>query len=77
MVFGDTSVDNVSGDMSAFYFATGFAGVRCSQVPFDGLLIEMPDGSGISFQANGVDFMLQGDAILQANRFKRLGQELR
>ncbi|MGD8455076.1 MAG: tetratricopeptide repeat protein [Anaerolineales bacterium] len=66
LVFGDTSIDNVSGDMSAFYFTSGFSGVRCSEVPFDGMLIEMPDGSGVSFQANGVDFMLQGDAILQA-----------
>jgi hypothetical protein len=72
LVFGDTSIENTSGDMSAFYFATGFSGVTCSQVPFDGMLIEMPDGAGISFQANGVDFLLQGDAILQAKR----GEEL-
>jgi len=66
MVFGDTEVNNTSGDMSAFYFSTGFTGVTCDEVPFDGLLIETPDGAGIVFQANGVDFVIQGDAILQA-----------
>ena len=66
MVFGDTEVDNDSGDMSAFYFSTGFSGITCSEVPFDGLLIEMDEGVGIRFQANGVDFLLEGDAVLQA-----------
>jgi hypothetical protein len=66
MVFGDTEVNNTSGDMSAFYFSTGFTGVTCDEVPFDGLLIETPEGAGIVFRANGVDFVLQGDAILQA-----------
>ena len=67
MVFGDTEVDNDSGDMSTFYFSTGFSGITCREVPFDGLLIEMDEGVGIIFRANGVDFLLEGDAVLKAN----------
>lgn len=66
MVFGDTSVDNTSGDMSAFYFSSGITGITCNEVAFDGLFIETEEGTGIAFQANGVDFVLEGDAVLQA-----------
>jgi hypothetical protein len=66
LVFGDTAVDNTSGDMSAFYFTTGISGITCNQVPIDGIFIETPDGSEITFQANGVDILLRGDAILEA-----------
>jgi hypothetical protein len=67
MVFGDTAVENTSGDMSIFYFHTGFNGITCDQIPFDGLLIQTPEGAGISFRANGVDFVLSGDSVLKAD----------
>jgi hypothetical protein len=66
LVFGDTDVDNTSGDMSAFYFTTGITGVTCNQESIDGILIETPDGSEITLQANGVNILLKGDALLEA-----------
>lgn len=72
LVFGDTSVDNVSGDMHAFYFSTGFGAVTCAQVAFDGILIDMPDGSSLSFRANGAELTLSGSTNLQA----RSGEEM-
>jgi len=66
LVFGDTVLENSSQNMSTFYFTTGLTGISCEQVDYDGLFVSMPDGSGISFQSNGVDILLQGDAILQA-----------
>jgi len=52
--------------MSTFYFTTGLTGISCERVDYDGLFVSIPDGSGITFQSNGVDILLQGDAILQA-----------
>lgn len=66
LIFGDTAIANASGDMSSFYFTTGLTGVTCNEIDFDGLLIEMPDGAGFTFQANGVEFTLQGNSVLEA-----------
>ncbi|MBN1430032.1 MAG: hypothetical protein JXB07_16805 [Anaerolineae bacterium] len=66
LIFGDTSIDNASGDMRAFYFSTGLGVIECEAVPFDGLLVRMPDGTGVSFRANGTDITLMGSGVLQA-----------
>lgn len=66
LAFGNTEIDNDSGDMTAFYFSTGFGGITCNDVEFDGLKIDMPDGAGIEFVANDVEISLQGDAIMVA-----------
>ena len=66
LVFGDTDLESNSKNMSTFYFTTGLTGISCERVDYDGLFVSMPDGSGITFQSNGVDILLQGDAILQA-----------
>jgi len=66
LAFGNTEIDNDSGDMTAFYFSTGFGGITCNGVDFDGLKIEMADGAGIEFMANDVEISLKGDAIMVA-----------
>jgi hypothetical protein len=66
LVFGDTGLYNFSGDMYSIYFSTGIGSVTCSQVP-DGLMIDVPDGGGVVFNANGVELALQGDSVLAAN----------
>ncbi len=66
LVFGDTVLENDSQNMSTFYFTTGLTGISCERVDYDGLFVSMPDGSGISFRSNGVDVVLTGEAILQA-----------
>lgn len=67
LVFGDTDITNASGDMSAFYFSTGFSGIKCNGVDFDGLQVNTPDGAGIKFSANGVELVIEGNAVLTAN----------
>ncbi|MBN2043491.1 MAG: hypothetical protein JW757_00620, partial [Anaerolineales bacterium] len=66
LAFGNTEIDNDSGDMTAFYFSTGFGGIECNGVDFDGIQIEMDDGAGFEFTANDVQISLQGDAIMVA-----------
>lgn len=66
LVFGDTGLYNFSGDMYSIYFSTGIGSVTCSQVP-DGLMVDVPNGSGIVFNANGVELELAGDSVLAAN----------
>ncbi|MGD8456631.1 MAG: hypothetical protein PVF83_09625 [Anaerolineales bacterium] len=66
MILGDTSVNNTSGDMTAFYFTSGLTGIKCAQIPFDGVFIETQNGQGIAFKANGVDIVLEGSSFLQA-----------
>ena len=68
VVFGDTDIHNASGDMSAFYFSTGFGGIKCNGVDFDGLQVNTPDGAGIKFTANGVELILEGNAVMTADR---------
>ena len=66
LVFGDTGLYNYSGDMYSIYFSTGIGSVTCSQVP-DGLKVDVPEGSGVVFNANGAEISLQGDSVLTAN----------
>ena len=68
LLFGNTSLENTSGDMQAIYFSTGFGTITCDAVPFDGILVRTPDGGGITFQANGTSFTLDGNTatILEA-----------
>jgi uncharacterized protein YceK len=66
LVFGDTGLYNYSGDLYSIYFSTGIGSVTCSQVP-DGLKVDVPEGSGIVFTANGAEIALEGDSVLTAN----------
>ncbi len=66
LVFGDTSLDNASGDMKAFYFSSGFGTITCDQVPFDGIVVRTPEGMDITFQVNGTELTLAGTGNLQA-----------
>ena len=72
LVFGNTTVDNASGDMQTFYFSTGLGAVTCGQVPFDGLLLDAPEGTGVAFNANGTDFNVVGTALMDAQAFGQM-----
>jgi hypothetical protein len=71
LVFGDTGLYNFSGDMYSIYFSTGIGSVTCSQVP-DGLMVDVPDGGGVVFNANGVELAFEGDSVLSANPGKNM-----
>ncbi|HLO16446.1 MAG TPA: hypothetical protein VK206_16560, partial [Anaerolineales bacterium] len=66
IVFGNTTLDNKSGNMESFYFYSELGQIACEQVPFDGLMISAPDGSGIRINVNGAELTLMGTASLKA-----------
>lgn len=68
LVFGNTTLDNQSPNLDSFYFFSEFGRIVCDEVPFDGLMITMPDGAGISFIVNNTELMLMGNASLKAAR---------
>jgi hypothetical protein len=67
MVFGNTTLDN-AGNLETFYFSSKLGQIVCDQVPFDGLMITMPEGTGIHFTVNGSELTLMGNASLKATK---------
>jgi hypothetical protein len=68
VVFGNTTLDNASNNLQTFYFSSTLGQIICDQVPFDGLMITMPDGSGVSFVINGAEMTLIGNASITATQ---------
>lgn len=68
MVLGNTTLGNSGGDVQSFYFFSDLGRIVCDEVPFDGLMITMPDGTGINLVINGSEVTLEGNASLTAVR---------
>jgi hypothetical protein len=68
VVFGNTTLDNPSSNLQSFYFSSTLGQIECDQVPFDGLMITMPEGAGVRFVINGADMALMGNASLSASQ---------
>jgi hypothetical protein len=71
VVFGNATLDNRSGNsdsLESFYFSSELGQIVCEKVPFDGLLINSPDGSGIRLTVNGSELTLMGTASVKAIR---------
>ncbi len=68
VVFGNTTLDNPSNNLQTFYFSSTLGQIQCDEVPFDGLMITMPDGAGVSFVINGAEMMLMGNASISATQ---------
>jgi len=66
VVYGNTSLQNASGDMGAIYFSTGYGTITCDEVPFDGILVRTPEGGTVAFRANGADIMIGGTTVLES-----------
>ena len=69
VVFGNATLDNASEDgdsLESFYFSSELGQISCEKVPFDGLMITSPDGSGMRFNINGAELTLMGDASINA-----------
>lgn len=67
VVFGNTTLEN-SSSLETFYFYSELGQVACDQIPFDGLMINMPEGTGIHITVNGSELTLMGNASLKAAR---------
>jgi hypothetical protein len=68
VVFGNTTLDNPSSNLQSFYFSSTLGQIQCDEVPFDGLMITMPDGAGVRFIINGADMTLMGNASISATQ---------
>lgn len=68
VVFGNTTLDNDSGNLESFYFSSELGQISCEKVPFDGLMMTAPDGSGVRFTVNGTELTLMGTASLKAQK---------
>lgn len=66
LVFGNTTLDKEGPGLQTFYFFSDTGQVICDAVPFDGLLITMPDGVGATFNINGSELVLTGTASITA-----------
>ena len=67
LVFGNTTIDKEAPGLQTFYFFSDTGQVICDAVPFDGLVISMPDGVGARFNINGSELVLTGTASITAN----------
>ena len=72
IVFGNTTLDNTSGTLESFYFSSELGQITCQAVPFDGLMITSPDGTGIQINVNGAELTLMGNASLKAIKNGRM-----
>ena len=66
LVYGETTLENDSGTMQAFYFSTGLGTPQCKEMPANGVLIRAPKRTTVTFRANGVDVRIGSTALLTA-----------
>ena len=76
LVFGNTSVENASGDMQSFYFTTGLGNLSCKAAPKDAIVVRSPQHTEVTFTANGVQISIASTIVLRAERNKSMSVEL-
>ncbi len=76
LVYGDTSVQNASGNMQAFYFSSGLGTLSCKEAPPDGILVRSPNHTEVTFTANGVQVTIASTIYLHAVPRKSMEVEL-
>ncbi len=72
LLIGDSRINNTSGNMHVFYFSTGLGQPSCNNAPDSGLMVRVPHGLKVSFQANGVQVSLASTAILRAVPYQQM-----
>lgn len=72
VVFGNTTLDNQSGNLESFFFSSELGQIQCDKVPEDGIMITVPDGEGVTFKVNGAELTLMGDASITAQKNGRM-----
>jgi hypothetical protein len=68
VVFGNTTLDNESGNLESFFFSSELGQIQCEKVPKDGLMISVPEGEGVTLTINGAELTLMGDASITAEK---------
>jgi hypothetical protein len=72
LVYGDTQIDNPSGDMQSFYFSSGLGNMDCKTIPDSGIVVRSPNHMKVSFKANGVEITIASTITLNAEKGKGL-----
>ncbi|MCC7450752.1 MAG: hypothetical protein IT324_25280 [Anaerolineae bacterium] len=72
LVYGNTTIENASGNMQAFYFTSGLGSPACKEAPRDGILVRSPNHTEVTFTANGVQITIASTVILRAERNKTM-----
>src|SRR5215813_9915135 len=72
LVYGDTKVENSSGDMQAFYFSSGLGNPSCKQAPRDGILVKSPQHTEVTFTADGAQITIASEVSLSADEGNNL-----
>lgn len=76
LVYGDTSIDNASGDMQVFYFSSGLGQPTCTEIPVDGILVQSPNHTEVSFTVNGVNVAIASTIFMRATPGKSMDIQL-
>ncbi|MEP7284947.1 MAG: hypothetical protein ABI947_04175, partial [Chloroflexota bacterium] len=72
LVFGNTHIDNASGDMQTFYFTSGLGNDSCKEAPHDSIVVKAPQRTNVTFTANGVKITIASTVVLRAERGKTM-----
>ncbi len=76
LVYGNTSVENTSGDMQSFYFSSGLGSPSCKEAPQDAIVVRSPNHAEVTFNANGVQITIASTIVLRATRHQAMSVEL-
>lgn len=68
LLYGGSSLENVSPGMQAVTLRTGFGGVECEALPTSALLIQAPEGERVQMTINGADITLGSTARITAGK---------
>jgi hypothetical protein len=72
LVFGNTHVDNTSGDMRSFYFTSGLGVPSCKEAPKDSIVVKSPDHMQVTFNANGTKITIASTIVLRAEKGNKM-----
>jgi hypothetical protein len=72
IVFGDTHVDNLTGDMRSFYFTSGLGMTSCKELPKDSIIVKSPNHTKVTFEANGTQITIASTILLRAVKGQRM-----
>src|SRR4051812_37175893 len=68
LVFGNTHIDNTSGDMRSFYFTSGLGASSCKEAPTDSIIVKSPNHMKVTFNANGTQITIASTVVLRAEK---------
>jgi hypothetical protein len=76
LVYGNTHIDNTTGDMRGFYFSSGLGTPECKETPSSGIVVKSPNHTEVTFTANGVEITIASTIKLQAEANKAMSVAL-